>query len=65
VERGSIGKEITKAISTSKIKNSKAIKKNWNEKGRWGGFIKLKPHSNWDHFSFSFNIFFLYYLNCY
>lgn len=55
---GSIGKDSTKAISTSKIKNSTATKKNWKEKGRWEGFILLNPHSTWDHFSFSAVIFF-------
>jgi len=28
------------------------MKKNWKEKGKCGGFIELKPHSNCLHFSF-------------
>lgn len=52
------GYDNIKAISTSKIKNSKAIKKNWNEKGTWDGFMASNPHSNWVHFSFSASIFF-------
>jgi len=40
-------------ISTSKIKNSNATRKNWKEKGMWDGVIKLNPHSNWVHLFFS------------
>jgi hypothetical protein len=54
----SIGYDRIRAISTSKIKNSRAIRKNWNENGMWGGFMRLKPHSNCVHFSFSCDIFF-------
>jgi len=34
-------------ISTSKIKNSRAIMKNWRENGVLGGFMAVSPHSNW------------------
>jgi len=45
-------------ISTSKIKNSNATRKNWKEKGMWDGVIKLNPHSNWVHLFFLvFNFF--------
>lgn len=36
-------------ISTSKIKNRRAIRKNWKEKGMWDGVIRLNPHSNFVH----------------
>lgn len=49
---GSRGYERTRAISISKIRNSKATKKNWNENGKREGDITLNPHSNWDHFAF-------------
>lgn len=47
----SIGYEISKLISMSKIRNSNATRKNWNEKGMWGGFRGVNPHSNCLHFS--------------
>jgi len=47
----SIGYDNTILISTSKIRNRIATRKNWNEKGRWDGVIMLKPHSNWLDFS--------------
>jgi len=43
---GSMGKDSTRVISISNIKNSNEIKKNWKEKGRGVGFIVLNPHSN-------------------
>ena len=58
LEVGSKGYEITKAISTSKIKNRRATKKNWKEKGMWEGFITLNPHSNWPQVSFLLTAFF-------
>jgi len=54
----SIGYDRTIEISTSKIRNKMATKKNWKENGRWEGFILENPHSNWDHFSFLGVIFF-------
>jgi len=36
-------------ISTSKIKNNSAIKKNWKEKGMCEGVMRLNPHSNFVH----------------
>jgi hypothetical protein len=47
----SIGYESIILISTSKIKNRMATRKNWNENGRWDGDIMLNPHSNWLDFS--------------
>lgn len=58
LEVDSKGYEITKAISTSKIKNRRATKKNWKEKGMWEGFITLNPHSNWAQVSFLLTAFF-------
>lgn len=55
---GSIGKDKIRAISTSKIRNKRATKKNCNEKGTCEGFITLNPHSNCDHASFLLFIFF-------
>lgn len=46
------------AISTSKIRKIIETMKNWNEKGRWEGFIILKPHSNCLHDSFFSSLFF-------
>jgi hypothetical protein len=54
----SIGYDRTIEISTSKIKNRRATKKNWKENGRCDGFMLENPHSNWDHFSFLGTIFF-------
>jgi len=51
-DMGSIGKASTSVISTSKIKNSRATKKNWNENGIRGGDIILNPHSNCLHLFF-------------
>ncbi len=45
------GYERTILISTSKIKNKIATKKNWNENGMWEGDMELNPHSNWLDFS--------------
>jgi hypothetical protein len=45
-EDGSIGYDRTILISTSKIKNRIATKKNWNENGKCGGVMRLNPHSN-------------------
>jgi len=53
-----MGYDRTIEISTSKIKNRIATKKNWNENGRCDGFMLEKPHSNCDHFSFLGEIFF-------
>jgi hypothetical protein len=58
-DTGSIGYARIRVISTSKIRNSNATKKNWNEKGIWGGVIMLKPHSNCLHFSLYDASFFL------
>ncbi len=45
------GYERTILISTSKIRNRMATRKNWNENGMWEGDIELNPHSNWFDFS--------------
>lgn len=52
-----IGKIIT--ISISKIRNSTAIRKNWDEKGIREDPLGSKPHSNGDIFSRSMIDFFL------
>jgi len=54
----SIGKDRTIEISTSKIRNRMATRKNWNENGKCEGFMLENPHSNCDHFSFLGVIFF-------
>jgi len=54
----SIGNASTREISTSKIKNRIATKKNWKENGEWVGFMVLNPHSKGTHFSFVGFIFF-------
>jgi hypothetical protein len=47
-------------ISTSKMRNRIATKKNWNENGRCEGDIVLNPHSNWLDFSlYDFSVFFV------
>ena len=51
------GNDVIIEISMSKIRNSRAIRKNWWENGVWDGFIRLNPHSNWDSFSLSVFIF--------
>jgi len=56
---GSRGNERMSIISTSKIRKRRAITKNCREKGIWDGFMRLNPHSNWDHFSFLFSSFLL------
>lgn len=53
---GIIGK--IKAISTSKIKNTIAIKKNRREKGSREDLFGSNPHSNGEDFSRSLNAFF-------
>ncbi len=58
VLNGSKGKAKTIEISTSKIKNKIAIKKNWKENGTPEGLKTEKPHSNSDHFSLFMIIFF-------
>jgi len=47
----SIGYEIRRLISISKIRNSNATRKNWNENGICGGVKGVNPHSNCLHFS--------------
>jgi len=42
-----------RVISTSKIKNKTARRKNWIEKGARADFFGLNPHSNGDIFSWS------------
>jgi hypothetical protein len=42
----SIGYESTIEISTSKMRNRMATRKNWKENGRCGGTMFEKPHSN-------------------
>jgi len=48
------GYERISEISTSKIKNRIATKKNWNENVIVLGVIWLNPHSNWVFFSWFF-----------
>jgi len=48
-DAGSIGNDNTNVISTSKIRNKRATKKNWKENGIRGGDIMLNPHSNCLH----------------
>jgi hypothetical protein len=52
-----IGVGNSNAISTSKIIEITAIKKNRNEKGSRAGFFGSNPHSNGDLFS-RFSLFF-------
>lgn len=52
-----IGRIIT--ISISKIRNSTAIRKNWEEKGIRDDLFGSKPHSKGDIFSRSIIVFFL------
>lgn len=54
----SIGYDITIAISTSKMRNRRATRKNWKENGIWEGAIELNPHSNGPLFSFDMYDFF-------
>lgn len=54
----SIGYDKIIAISTSKIKNRSATRKNWKENGIWTGFMLLNPHSKGLHFSFVAKAFF-------
>jgi len=42
-----------RVISTSKIRNKTARRKNWMEKGERADFFGLNPHSNGDIFSWS------------
>jgi hypothetical protein len=56
---GSRGKAKIKEISISKIKNKRAIKKNWKENGILEVVIIWNPHSNWFHFSFVEKVFFV------
>lgn len=44
---------VMRIISTSKIRNRIMIIKNWVENGNLLGVVLLKPHSNWEDFSFS------------
>ena len=45
-------------ISTSKIRNRRATRKNWKEKGMWEGVIRLNPHSNFVHLFIDLKLFF-------
>lgn len=49
---------INRVISTSKIRNTTAIRKKWREKGIRGEFIGSNPHSNGLVFSRSILVFF-------
>jgi len=46
---GSRGNDSTIVISISKIKNRRAIRKNWKEKGDRDGENLSNPHSNLTH----------------
>jgi hypothetical protein len=46
---GSSGRERTIVISMSKIRNRRAIRKNWNENGERAGENLSNPHSNLTH----------------